>query len=68
EDVVAVFGVWLALEHPIVMLTLVVAFLVAAAILIPKILRALGTLFRKLTGRDRPSAPAAPTGQQVLPL
>ena len=67
EDVVAIFGVWLALEHPIIMLTLVAAFVVAAAILIPKIIRALGTLFRKLTGKSQPPAPAAPTGQ-VLPL
>jgi hypothetical protein len=67
EDFVAIFGVWLALEHPIIMLTLVVAFVVAAAILIPKIIRALGMLFRKLTGRSQPPAPTAPPGH-VLPL
>jgi hypothetical protein len=68
EDVLAIFGVWLALEHPIVMLTAVVLFVVAAAILIPKILRALATLFRKLTGRGQPPATSAPPTTQVLPL
>ena len=67
EDAVAIGGVWLALNHPVFMLTAVALFLVAAAILIPKIIRALATLFRKITGRNRPTAPAAPTAPP-LPL
>lgn len=51
EDIVAFVGVWAALRHPYIMLTLVVAFLALAGYLVPKILRGLRTLFRKIAGR-----------------
>ena len=39
EDVLVVFGSWLALKYPIVMLTLVVIFLIAFAWFAPKVFR-----------------------------
>jgi hypothetical protein len=58
EDAAALAGLWLALNHPLVMLGLVVAFLVLAVILVPKIVRALAALFRRLAGREPPAGPA----------
>lgn len=58
EDVLALVGVWAALVHPEVMLALVLAFLALAVWLIPKILRALRALFRRLAGK--PAAPGSP--------
>jgi Domain of unknown function (DUF4126) len=52
EDIVAFAGIWAAFQHPYVMLALVIAFLALAIYSVPKILRGLRTLFRKLTGRD----------------
>jgi hypothetical protein len=53
EDIVAFVGVWAALQHPYVMLALVIAFLALATYLLPKTFRGLRTLFRKITGRDK---------------
>lgn len=53
EDIVAFAGVWAALQHPYVMLVLVIAFLALAIYLLPKTFRGLRTLFRKITGRDK---------------
>jgi len=58
EDVVAFLGVWAALQHPYVMLSLVLAFLTLAIYLVPKILRGLRALFGKLFG-DRTPAPTS---------
>jgi uncharacterized protein DUF4126 len=58
EDIVAFLGVWAAFQHPYVMLTLVVAFLALTIYLVPKILRGLRALFRRLSGKDRVPAPA----------
>lgn len=60
EDVVAFLGVWAAFAHPYVMLALVLAFLALAIYLVPKILRALRTLFRKILGRDRAQPESSP--------
>ena len=51
EDIVAVAGVWAAVQHPYVMLALVLGFLALAIYLVPKILRALRSLFQKLFGK-----------------
>ena len=51
EDIIAVAGVWAAFQHPYVMLALVLGFLALAIYLVPKILRALRSLFQKLFGR-----------------
>jgi hypothetical protein len=56
EDIVAFVGVWAALQHPYVMLALVIAFLALAIYLLPKTFRGLRTLFRKITGRDKTGA------------
>jgi len=60
EDVVAFVGVWAAFQHPYVMLALVLAFVALAIYLVPKILRALRSLFRKITGKAEVSPPPAP--------
>jgi hypothetical protein len=64
EDAAALAGLWLALNHPLVMLGLVLAFVVLAAILVPKIVRALAMLFRRLMRREPPpgEAPARTAG------
>jgi Domain of unknown function (DUF4126) len=53
EDIVAFAGIWAAFQHPYVMLALVIAFLALAIYSVPKILRGLRALFRKITGRDK---------------
>ncbi len=50
EDVAAIGGIWLALNHPWAFLGLLLAFLVFAAWALPKLLRAIITLFRKIRG------------------
>jgi hypothetical protein len=52
EDVAAFLGVWAALQHPYVMLTLVTLFLALSIYLVPKIFRAMRTVLRKLFGKD----------------
>ena len=56
EDIVAFVGVWAAFRHPYVMLALVIAFLALAIYSVPKILRGLRSLFRKITGRGKAGA------------
>jgi len=64
EDVAAFVGVWAAIQHPYVMLALVLGFLALAIYLVPKILRALRSLFRKLFGQ---SGAPHPTGSPPTP-
>lgn len=59
EDAAAIGGIWLALNHPILMLTAVAIFVVVAAIMIPKIIRGLAALFRRLRGGGTPPSVAA---------
>ncbi len=59
EDIVALFGVWAAFTHPYLMLALVLGFLALAIYLVPKILRALRSLFQKLFG-TKPQPTTAP--------
>jgi Domain of unknown function (DUF4126) len=61
EDVVAVLGVWAAFNHPYVMLALVIAFLALSIYLVPRILRSLRAVFRKLFGYDRGAVAEAPS-------
>src|SRR5262249_6859100 len=64
EDIVAFAGIWAAFQHPYVMLALVIAFLALAIYSVPKILRGLRALFRRMTGGDKLGTdyhvPAAP--------
>jgi hypothetical protein len=60
EDIVAFLGVWAAFQHPYVMLALVGLFLALSIYLVPKILRGLRTMFRKLFGRDGRAAADPP--------
>jgi len=53
EDIVAFAGIWAAFQHPYVMLAFVIAFLALAIYSVPKILRGLRALFRKMTGRGK---------------
>jgi uncharacterized protein DUF4126 len=62
EDVIVFAGIWAVFNHPVLMLGLVLAFLALAIYLVPKILRALGQLFRKITG----SKSAPPETQQLV--
>lgn len=61
EDVAAIGALWLAFNHPIVMLVLLGAFLALTIWLVPKILRALATLFRRVFRREAPPATAHPS-------
>lgn len=63
EDLAAIGGLWIAFNHPILMLVLVASFLALAVYLIPKIFRAFRTLFRRISGsRGVEDAPAPPNG------
>ncbi len=59
EDIVAFLGVWAAFQHPYVMLAFVILFLALSIYLVPKTLRGLRAVFRKLFGKD--PGPAADT-------
>ena len=61
EDVVAFLGIWMAFNHPYVMLALVTAFLALSIYLVPKILRSLRAVFRKLFGYDPGAVAEAPS-------
>ncbi len=50
EDVAALFGVWLVLHHPLVMLGLVVAFLIGVVWMAPRVWRGVRSLVRRLGG------------------
>lgn len=65
EDVAVIAGLWIALQHPVVFLALLVAFIALAAWLLPRIFRGLRALFRRIAGWfGRPPAstvnPASP--------
>jgi len=60
EDVAAFFGVWLAFQHPYVMLALVLAFLALTIYLVPKIWRGMRTLLHKVTGKASSAATESP--------
>lgn len=61
EDLMVFVGVWAAIQHPYLMLTLVVVFLALAIYLVPKILRALRLLFQKLFGSKGQPTTAPPS-------
>jgi len=61
EDLVAFLGIWAAFNHPYVMLALVMVFLALSIYLVPKILRGLRAVFRKLFGYDRGAVAQAPS-------
>jgi hypothetical protein len=50
EDGIVLAGLWLALQHPIVFLVLLVVFLALVIWLLPKLWRALRAVFRRLRG------------------
>jgi uncharacterized membrane protein len=62
EDVLAFGLVWLVLEHPLIVLAIVVVFLALFIWFFPKLLRLLRASFRKimelLSGKKRPPTPA----------
>lgn len=51
EDIAVPVGLWLAVRHPVVFLGLLVAFLVVAAWIVPKLWRGLRGLLAGLRGR-----------------
>jgi hypothetical protein len=59
EDVTALAGIWMIFNHPLVMLTLVAIFVVAAVLLVRRVWRALVSLFRR-GRRGLAGAPAGP--------
>jgi len=61
EDVIAFVGVWAAFQHPYMMLALVLGFLALSIYLVPKILRALRSLFQKLFGSKGQPTTAPPS-------
>jgi hypothetical protein len=58
EDGLVLGGLWLALAYPLAFLVLLALFLALAVWLLPRLLRAMRTLFRHLAGRrgDDPAA------------
>ena len=60
EDATVIGGLWLALAHPAVFIGLLVVFILLAIWLIPKMWRAIRTLFRKIAklfGRETAEVP-----------
>lgn len=50
EDLAVFAGVWAAIEHPYLFLGLFALFLIAVAVLLPKLWRAIKAIFRKIRG------------------
>ena len=50
EDGLVLAGLWLALAHPVIFLVLLAVFLALSVWLVPRLLRAMRALFRRLTG------------------
>lgn len=61
EDVITLGGLWMALNHPVWFVVLLVAFLALVVWLLPKIWRLLGAVFNKIRGwfGGRSAAPSA---------
>jgi hypothetical protein len=53
EDGIVVLGLWFAIAHPVAFLVALALFLLLLAWLLPKLWRALRSLFRRLRGRGR---------------
>ncbi len=51
EDVVALVGIWMIFNHPLVMLAGITAFVIAVVWMAPKVWRGLRKLFRRVAGR-----------------
>ena len=69
EDLVVIGGLWAALHHPWLFLAVLAVFIVLLAWLLPKLLRAIGTLFRRLGQWLRGEHPPPPnsTNQGTTP-
>lgn len=61
EDVAVIAGLWVALQHPILFLALLLAFVALVVWLAPKLFRALRTIVAKIAGWCRRAPPALPT-------
>lgn len=61
-DVLAPFGVWLSLKHPLIMLTLVLIFLGVFAWVAPKVVRAVKSRIAGLRALVHPTTTAAARG------
>lgn len=61
EDVAVIAGLWVALQHPILFLVLLVAFIALVVWLAPKLFRALRTIASKIAGWFRRTPPVLPT-------
>jgi hypothetical protein len=66
EDVLVIGGLWTALNHPWLFLGALLLFIVLLAWLLPRLLRAIGTLFYRLRRWLR-GEPAPPSGQAPPP-
>ncbi|RLA37377.1 MAG: DUF4126 domain-containing protein [Gammaproteobacteria bacterium] len=66
EDVLVIGGLWTALHYPWLFLAMLVLFIVLLVWLLPKLLRAIGTLFTRLRGWIRGEHPPPP-GQAPPP-
>lgn len=62
EDLTVLGGIWLAFNHPIVMLILLVGFIALSAWLIPKVFRVAQKGFRALRAKFGSNKPAGETG------
>ena len=70
EDLAVIAGLWAALHHPWLFLGVLVLFVLLLAWLLPKLLRAIGQLLRRLRAwfRGEPAtAPPPPPAERPLP-
>jgi hypothetical protein len=66
EDVAVIGGLWLALQHPVVFLALLVLFIALVVWLAPKLFRFLRGLFRRIAGWF--GRPPGPTVNPTAPI
>jgi hypothetical protein len=59
EDGLVLGGLFLAITHPLAFLVLLAVFLAIVILLLPKLFRFLGAMFRRLRGGDSPAALSA---------
>jgi len=50
EDIAVFAGLWAALNHPILFLILLITFIIFVVYMLPRLFRAIKTLFRKVSG------------------
>ncbi len=68
EDILVVTGLWTALNHPLAFLVLLALFLVLVAWLLPRLLRVLAGIYRRVRDFLRGTPPGAPPAEGTATL